>query len=90
MPDDRDWSWLPRSAAPPPPPIEHRVWTLTKGDRQARLDVRQHPLGQELRCDVDGSLVWTEVFKPGDGVRMGVVADEHRIAFEARGWVRAT
>ena len=61
-----------------------------KDTRRAILVVRVHPLGQELRCLFDGSLLWSEVHRPGAGRQIGAIADEHKAAWIAKGWtVRA-
>ena len=41
------------------------------------------PHGVELRVDVDGSLVWWQLFRDGDPV---TAAKAHRQAFVDRGW----
>lgn len=79
----------PQPAAPPT--VEHVLWTVVKDDRRAELRVRVHPLGQELRMLYDGgkgelSLLWSEVYKPGDGRRLGAITDEHQRAWCVRGW----
>ena len=74
----------------PPAPVEHILWTAVKDTRGAILVVRVHPLGQELRCLFDGSLLWSEVHRPGAGRQIGAIADEHKAAWIAKGWtVRA-
>jgi hypothetical protein len=39
------------------------LWTLTKGKRVASCSYSGHPLGFELRCDVDGEMRRTQVFR---------------------------
>jgi hypothetical protein len=86
--NSRDWSWLgPRvKQTAAATPIQTRLWTATKDGRRAELWVRQHPLGQELRCYFNDSLLWSEVHKPGEGRQLGEVADEHKAAWVAKGW----
>jgi hypothetical protein len=75
---------------PPDPPIphvsEHILWRLNKGERTAICRVRAHPAGHELRMDVDGAVLWSQVFTAGDGQNLGTVADEHKARFVEKGW----
>jgi hypothetical protein len=89
--DDRDFSWLGRPAAAPAAVVEHLLWTLTKGVGRAEMRVRVHPLGHELRALVDRgeglSLLWSQVYRHGDGVDLGALADENKGFWLARGWI---
>ena len=64
---------------------EHEAWTLTKPGHLACARVRPYPHGLELRIEVDGSLIVSQLFRTGvtpleDAIR------EHRQAFQERGW----
>ena len=61
-------------------------WRLTKGSRAVTCDIWTHPLGGELRCDVDG-----EMFRTRAGRQLQDLFDandEWRKAFEAKGWAK--
>lgn len=71
---------------------EHVLWTLYKGDRIAQARTRMTPLGPELRFMLrrvgdDDDLLWSQVFKDGDGANVGELADQKRREFEDRGWL---
>ena len=51
--------------------------------------VRQHPHGQDLICYIGRDLLWSQVFRPGDGRDLGTVAADTLQGFQSRGWVRA-
>jgi hypothetical protein len=59
-------------------------WTLTKGTRQAVCVLWNHPIGAEIRCDVDGEMVQTKASR--DLGELLNASDEWRKAFEAKGW----
>ena len=91
MNDDRDFSWLGgRPAAAPAATPEHVLWALEKAGGRAEMRVRVHPFGHELIALVDRghglSLLWSQVYKPGQGVDLGAVADGSKAEWLARGW----
>lgn len=60
------------------------LWVLTKGARTATCVLVGHPMGSELRVDVDSDLKRSEAFKNGaDAI---LAADDWRARFEAKGW----
>lgn len=67
MIDDRDFSWLGRSAQAPSATIQHVLFTVSKDTRTASVRVRQHPHGQDLICLYGRDLLCSQVFRPGDG-----------------------
>ena len=89
MNDDRDFSWLGPKPAAPVPLGEHLLFTVTKDTRSASILVRQHPHGQDLICYIGRDLLWSQVFRPGDGRDLGTVAADTLQGFQSRGWVRA-
>jgi hypothetical protein len=34
-------------------------------------------------------LLWSQVYKPGDGVDLGAVADDNKADWLARGWIES-
>lgn len=72
---------------PPEPPAEVPLWTLTKAARRAEACVRLQPFGHELGVSVDGHLVFSSLFKPGDRSRSFDAESERvRLAFVELGW----
>jgi hypothetical protein len=73
----------------PPPP--QRAWLLVKdkadgkGKRKAECLVDLHPLGWEVRYNVDGQMRRTQVFRTQDEMLLDVNNSE--IAFKEKGWV---
>lgn len=69
-------------------PLDERLlavlWELRKGSRIARCEQWRHPLGVEVRCDVDGETRQTAAFR----LRENAVdqADDWQQAFKAKGW----
>ena len=59
-------------------------WTLTKGEREAVCVLWNHPLGAEMRLDLDGEMVQTKASR--DLGELRDASDEWRKALEARGW----
>jgi hypothetical protein len=59
-------------------------WKLTKGARVAVCALWNHPLGAEVRCDVDGEMWRTKASR--DLGQLLVASDEWRKAFQAKGW----
>ena len=81
--DDRDFSWLGgRRTAGPAASVEHVLWTVTKDVRTASVLVRQHSHGQDLICLIGPDLLWSQVFRPGDGRDLGRVAADTLLGFQ--------
>jgi hypothetical protein len=59
-------------------------WRLTKGSRAVTCDIWTHPLGGELRCEVDGEMFGTRASRTLNDLL--TASDEWRKAFEAKGW----
>jgi hypothetical protein len=59
-------------------------WKLTKGSRAVVCDIYTHPLGGELRCDVDGEMFGTRASRNLNDLLDA--SDAWRKAFEAKGW----
>jgi hypothetical protein len=59
-------------------------WKLTKGARVAVCALWNHPLGAEVRCDVDGEMWRTKASR--DLGQLLDASDEWRKAFELKGW----
>ena len=68
----------------PPPPSDERLWALTKGARSATCVLRSHPLGVEVRVDVDGEAQMTQVhrLKADACIHAATLED----AFFGKGW----
>jgi hypothetical protein len=60
------------------------VWILRKGTRGAGCTLWNHPLGWEMRCDVDGQMYQTKASRDINEVSDAAV--QWRKAFEAKGW----
>lgn len=78
----------PHDRAPAPPPddrLDAVMWELRKGSRVARCDLWRHPLGWELRCDVDGETRQTAVQRRRDTAED--LAHDWQAAFNGKGWV---
>jgi hypothetical protein len=60
------------------------LWTLRKGARLVKCDLRTHPLGWEVVGTLDGELSRAEVVR--DAMRVLDLAAEWRTAWEAKGW----
>lgn len=73
---------LPPGAAPPP---DEQLWTLRHGRHTAVCWQRLHPLGLELRLDVNRDTMRSAVARTVDEAR--TASDEMRNAMLARGWV---
>ena len=67
------------------PPADEQLWRLVKGRRTAVCWQRLHPLGFELRLDVNGDTMRTTVERTLEGVQEQSV--HMRQAMLARGWV---
>lgn len=50
MVDDRDFSWMGRSADPPSAATDRRLAAMRKDSRTMEFFEREHPMGRELRC----------------------------------------
>ena len=59
-------------------------WRLTKCSRSVTCDIWTHPLGGELRCEVDGEMFGTRANRSLD--RFCSMRAARRKAFEAKGW----
>jgi len=60
------------------------MWTLRKGGRTVETRICTTPGGPELRCYLDGELLWSRIVcAPG---RMGQIATERRLDFQSMGW----
>ena len=84
----QDFSWLGPSAPTPPVYPEDELWSLVKSGHSARAVVVTMPHGQELRAEVDGSLIRARLFRLGES-GLDAEAVEWRSAFEARGWTQS-
>jgi hypothetical protein len=73
-----------RPPEPPPPPRDERLWALTKGARSATCVLRRHPLGVELRVDVDGEAQMRQVHRLKADARIHAATLEDR--FQEKGW----
>ena len=62
-----------------------RLWTLQHGLRRFYCDLFTHPLGWQLRRELDGSLLMMEVCRTEIDVFL-VCDDSKRIAIDA-GWI---
>lgn len=86
MNDDRDWSWLQRSAPAVPELVEHPLWRLRKRDHHVEARARATFAGPELRILIDGELWWSQVFQPATAQGLTAAAERKRHEFEAKGW----
>lgn len=73
---------LPHAAAPPP---DEKLWTLRHGRHTAVCWQRLHPLGLELRLDVNRDTMRTAVVKTVEEAR--AASAQMRDAMQAKGWV---
>jgi hypothetical protein len=63
-----------------------RVWWLKKGRKQVTCELWSHPIGGELRVEVDGELLRSEASRD-----IGVLVDrsvEWERSFAEKGWTR--
>lgn len=60
------------------------VWTLSKGWKTARCALWTHPLGAELRVDVNGELVRSEAGR--DVLALIELSTAWRTQFQEKGW----
>lgn len=72
---------LPDATAPP---ADEELWRLKKGSRTAVCWQRLHPLGVELRLEVNGDAMRTTVEKTTAGVHEQ--SAHMRAAMVAQGW----
>jgi hypothetical protein len=63
---------------------QRQWWRLTKGSRAVVCDIWTHPLGGELRCEVDGEMFGTRASRVLSDLLDA--SDEWRKASEAKGW----
>lgn len=75
---------LPRYATPPP---DELLWTLHKGRLTAECYQSLHPLGLELRLEVNRDTVRTAVARTVQESR--AKSAEMRAAMLAKGWLNA-
>jgi hypothetical protein len=75
---------LPDDAAPP---ADEELWRLKKGTRTAVCWRRLHPLGVELRLDVNGDTMRTTVEKTSEAARQQ--SAHMHTAMVAQGWQAA-
>lgn len=72
---------------PDPPPVsrlEAVVWECRKGTRIARCELWRHPLGWEVRCDVDDETRQTAVQRRRETAEDQ--AHDWQRAFFGKGW----
>jgi hypothetical protein len=60
-------------------------WRLTKPGKVAVCELFNHPLGWELRVNVNDDLVRSEVFRDGDLCLTAAAA--WRTTFTSKGWI---
>ena len=65
-------------------PLDAVMWELHKGSRVARCELWRHPLGFEVRCDVDGETRQTAVQRRRDTAEDQ--AHDWQQAFGQKGW----
>jgi len=68
----------------PEPRADEELWRLTKDTRTAVCSQRLHPLGLELRIDVDGDTRMTRVSRSVD--EAWAERERLRMSMEAKGW----
>jgi hypothetical protein len=69
---------------PPSPNPESTMWVLHKGARTVETRIRIAAGGPELRCYLDGQLLWSQIVR--DPGAVGQIATERRLDFQAKGW----
>lgn len=62
------------------------LWTLHKGAHVTTCDLWNHPIGAEVRVDIDGDLLLSEASRDVLALVTGAVA--WRAQFEVKGWTR--
>jgi hypothetical protein len=83
-----------RPAAPPPPPLEHLLWRVTKdgvngAKRIAEAWVRLMAHGREIRVTVGAALVFSMLFRDDeDGRRIGTHSAGTLQNFLGHGWTQ--
>jgi len=60
-------------------------WKLTKGNRVAVCSLWNHPIGAEVRCDVDGEMRQTKA-AGRDYLALLDEADAWKAQFQEKGW----
>lgn len=60
------------------------LWALRKGRHQATCVLVGHPMGSEVRVEIDGELQRSEAFR--EGAQAAATAEDWRKAFEEKGW----
>jgi hypothetical protein len=66
------------------PVVIAELWKLTKGARVVCCTVTTHPIGAEIRCDVDGDLWQSRAGR--DGLLLLDLANEGKTRLQQRGW----
>ena len=77
-PHDRD------QTAAPDDRLDAVMWEIRKCSRIARCELWRHPLGWEVRCDVDGETRQTAVQRRRDTAED--LAHDWQRAFVGKGW----
>ena len=68
-------------------PIEEASWwTLRKDDRVATCRMFSHEFGHELRLDIDGEVLFTEVCRSDEEIVS--CQEKWRAALELKGWAK--
>ena len=73
----------PRISSTAPDLLEALMWKLQKGQCVAQCELWRHPLGWEVRCDVDGELVQAAVLRRRESAEDQ--AHDWQQAFRAKG-----
>ena len=60
------------------------LWKLTKGSRVVVCSLWNHPIGAEVRCDVDGDMRQTKAGR--DLVALLDESDKWKTQFQEKGW----
>jgi hypothetical protein len=60
------------------------LWAVTKGTHRATCVLVGHPMGAELRVEIDGDLRQSEAFR--DSTKAVAAAQDWRKRFEEKGW----
>jgi hypothetical protein len=66
------------------PQLAANVWRLTKGTHVAVCAFWTHPIGGEVRVEVDGELMNSEAHR--DGVVLFELSEQWRTQFQQKGW----
>ncbi len=66
------------------PQLTANVWRLTKGTHVAVCAFWTHPIGGEVRVNIDGELMRSEASR--DGGKLFDLSEEWRTQFLEKGW----